>query len=689
MRKLLLLLVILGIQALSGDLFADNQVQTGELVCWQFAYDANDNLDSYEATKEVKYLEAAEKSYDSVVARILKDPDGYPGTIGPVTDGPETDPRWADTLIGDSLVAKPLLRFAEIVNADPKLKSRWEAKAQSYIDLSIKMCWEKWNHRDCYYEDASGFGSYHTHQLALEKEDLTKWVPRPELLFSLNLNKHYQAAVVFTRLWRLTGRVEFKKRAIAIFSRAKAMWRYYPEQDRVVWNFWMPHGAYDIEGTAPKSWVAVHPERPGYQAGEVADWVEAYDSGIVFEKIDLERIIRTNLWMAGGDPTVGNVQWKNADGTSNAGCLWTALARFDDKIFKATETQLSAKPSTLPALEYLKNVTEKRLGWNRLYVQDESKVEISRPPLQPGEALTMAIPLPNTLEIANSDRIKLATQTRAAGKLVIDLLSEDGKSELGNLASIDVPGELFYSAPLWDGKNPKTMTKTSGNYLIRWTLNNEVRTWPVVVKVGVLKEKKTATALTPGSTLKVNFEGALDPKICILKSAAVSEEQSHEGKKSLKIDDNQEALIVFGEQDNLPVRISFWIYDGGETRGATAANGACWGVQTAVGDKFVFTQIWRSYLDGDHRYCWINSGENQFFSPHLSVFGRTKGWSQWVLDFSNPSKPLISNASKESPALEPVKFIPASGATSIYLRGGCSPIYVDDIVVEYPMTVSR
>jgi len=684
MRKILLLAVIIGIQTLSVELSAANQVQTGELVCWQFAYNANDNLDSYEATKDVKYLEAAEKSYDSMVARLLKDPDGYPGTIGPVTDAPETDLRWADTLIGDSLLAKPLLRFAEIVNTDPKLKSRWGAKAKSYIDLSIQMCWDKWNHRGCYNEDGSGFGSFHTHQFALQKEDLTKWVPRPELLISLNLNKHYQAAVVFTRLWRLTGRVEFKKRAIAIFSRAKAMWRYYPEQDRVVWNFWMPHGAYDIEGTAPKSWVAVHPERPGYQAGEVADWVEAYDSGLVFEQIDLERIIRTNHWMAGGDPTAGNIRWKNADGTTGAGCLWTALARFDDKICKATETQLAAKPSTLPALEYLKNVTEKRLGWKRLYVKDESKVEISRPPLQPGVALTMTIALPNTLEIANSDRIKLATQTRAAGKLVIDLLSEDGKSVLGNLASIEATGSQLYSAPTWDGTNPKTKTKTPGNYLIRWTLNNEVRTWPVVVKVGQLREKKTAMALTPGSTLKINFEGALDPKICLLKSSTVSEAQAHEGKKSLKVDDNQEAQIVFGEQDNLPVRISFWIYDGGEKHGNTPANGAVWGLQTASGDKFVFSQTWRSYCDGDNRYAWFNSGENQFFSPHPSAFGRAKGWSQWVFDFRNPKQPLISNGDKESPAIEPAKLIPASGATSIYVRGGCYPVYIDDIVVEYP-----
>ncbi len=28
------------------------------------------------------------------------------------------------------------------------------------------------------------------------------------------------------------------------------MWRYFRDEDRVVWNFWMPQGPYDIEGKA-------------------------------------------------------------------------------------------------------------------------------------------------------------------------------------------------------------------------------------------------------------------------------------------------------------------------------------------------------------------------------------------------------------------------------------------------------
>ena len=272
---------------------------TGEQFCWIFAYTAEDYLDGYEAYKDVKYLEKAEKFYDDAIARLLKDPDGYPGTIGPDLDVVGGGSHlWADTLVGDALVGRAIVRFACIVREDPALEARWGAKAQSYIDLATKMCWEKWNHRGCYYEDACGYGSYHTHPFAIDEKDPSKWVPRQQHLISDNLNKHYTMSIVLARLWRLTGNPEFKKRIMAIEGRAKAMWRYFPADGRVVWNYWMPHGPYDMQGSAPASWVGVHPERPGYQACEVRDWLEIYDSGLVFEKIDFERMIRTNYWMA-------------------------------------------------------------------------------------------------------------------------------------------------------------------------------------------------------------------------------------------------------------------------------------------------------------------------------------------------------------------------------------------------------
>jgi len=296
--------------------------------------------------------------------------------------------------------------------------------------------------------------------------------------------------------------------------------------------------------------------------------------------------------------------------------------------------------------------------------------------------------VPNTLEIANADRVKLTAQTRAVGKLAVDLMSADGKELFGTLASVDVSANSGYTTISWDGTNPKAKAKAPGSYLVRWTLNNEVRTWPVVVRAGEARKAKTTTSsLKQGDKLEVDFEKALDPARCILEGAKTSEEQAHGGKKSLKLEDGQQARILFGDQDNLPVRISMWVYDEGKTFGTSTLNGGAWGVKTADGDKFVIRQCWRKYLDGDNRYAWINSGENQFFELHPVRAERQKGWSQWVFDFTNPQKLSVSCNGKELGALEPAKYVPSTGATALFFLGGDSKagtIYIDDVSVEYP-----
>ncbi len=647
----------------------------GEASAWHAAYYANDFLTAYKAYSNVKWLEEAEKFYDFLITKLSKDPDGYEGWIGQ-TIGKTAGIRM-DALVGDAILLEPMTLWAEIVLKDPKLKERFGAKAKKYVKLARRIIWEKYNHRNCYYEDA-GYGGYNTGTKRIDAKT-GKWVNRPGSQISDNLNKHYSAGMVLLRLWRIDPRPEYKERIIKIFSRAKAMWRYYRDEDRVVWNFWMPQGPYDIEGTAPRSWVAVHPKRSGYQAGEVHDWVEVYDSGLVFTRKDIERIIRTNHWMM-------DHGYKSADGTSKAGTLWGALARFDERIRKAHEkrTAKGRNAKQQIAHAYLKNVTMKQLGWKRLYVDDPKKVETVDPPLGDGKHIAMAIAIPSTVEVINDARIKLVTQTRVAGTLKLELLSKDGKEVLGQVATKKVGGKSEYSAPLWDGTNPKTGRKDFGEYLMRWSLNGESRVWPVAVKKGIKRKKTTPDPLKPGESITDGFEGK-PHKRWKPGRAEVSNEQAHSGKKSLKLSSGASAKLILGEYEDLPVRISFWVYDPGKRFGKRTQNGAMWGVQTAAGDKFVVRATWRRYLNGDKDYAWFNSGENQFFTPHPARTGRAKGWSQWVFDFSRNGKAVITRNGKPL-GNRKEKFIPG-GAVALYFASSspaAGPLYIDDVKVEYP-----
>ena len=646
---------------------------TGEQFCWHAAASgASAYLRAYQAYRDPRWLDAAVEYYDFYLGKLQTDPDGYEGWIGdPIShNGTELS---TDALVGDAILCGPLVAFAEIVKQDPNLQERFGKTARRYQELATRIIWEKWNKRGCYYQDGAGWGSYHAYAKRIDRKT-NQWVEVPSEAISDNLNKHYSAALVLLRLWRITGNEKFKERVIQIYGRAKTLWRYFPAEDRIVWNFWMPHGPYDLEGRAPKSWVAVHPSRAGYQAGEVEDFVEVYDSGLVFEQADFERIIKTNHWMADGL----DGKWRSADGTSAAGTLWSALARFDDKIRTKYEAQLAKEGLAGQInLAYLKSVMARAPGWQRVYVSDQAKVQVVKAPLQPGRDLSMTVIIPDVVEVADNGHVQLATQTRAAGKLKIELLDAAEKEVLGTLATIDAAAGTEYNAPLWDGTNPKTGKKDLGEYRIRWTLGNESRTAPVWVKQGVPRQQEKRPAFHPGEKITCDFEGPLDKRWTV-EQAVLSTEQSHSGKQSLQI--NRTAQLKFGQDNDLPVKVTLWVFDNGANNGP---NGPAWGIITGTGDKFCLRQMWRPYLNGDKTYSWLNTGENQWFSPHPAGVNRQAGWMEWIFDFTNPQNITVTGGGTPVKGLTP-KFTPAGAAGIYLLNGNAGKLFVDDVTVEYP-----
>ena len=189
--------------------------------------------------------------------------------------------------------------------------------------------------------------------------------------------------------------------------------------------------------------------------------------------------------------------------------------------------------------------------------------------------------------------------------------------------------------------------------------------------------------LTAGQTITLNFEDALDSRWHV-EGAAASAEQFHGGKKSLKLIQGQSALLRFGGDDDLPVKISFWMFDNGKKLGNKTATGGAWGVKTADGDTFALRTCWRTYHDGDSDYAWFNTGEMEWFSPHPASIPRIPGWSEWVFDFTDRANPKMTGGGKAVDHLIP-KYLP-HGAVALFFCGGdgdAGPLYIDDINVEF------
>lgn len=467
----------------------------GELFCWHASNRAESLLNGYEVTGDARWLEEAQGYYDFLLTRLTRDPDGREGWIGRSiwhAPGKRDLSAWrTDAVVGDAILLAPLVRFAEIVKDDPALASRFGAAADRYVEKARKIGWEKWNARGTYYRDASGYGSYRMPDQMIDVQS-GRWVRSPVPVQSENLNKHSAMAIVMLRLWRVTGEPMFRDRASEIFSRLKALFRYYPEEDRVVWNFWMPHGSYDLADGKLRSWVGVHPSRPAYQAEEVARMVEAYDSGVVFDDADLRRLIRTNHFMM---PATPGGKWRSADGSSESGKLWSSLARFDPAIRATWREALTASDKSNDRLDlaYDDAVTAKHLSWTRRLVKHGVAISAFDRAPQPGVALAATVLIPDRLDLAATDsRVSLVTQTKAAGELVIELLEGNGRRVLSELWRQTVPAVATISLPQWDGQLPREGRRAEpGRYLVRWRLNGEIRTEKLLLTA-------PATELAPG-----------------------------------------------------------------------------------------------------------------------------------------------------------------------------------------------
>jgi hypothetical protein len=480
----------------------------GELFCWHARIGADDLVLGYETTGDVRWLEQAVRYFDFLIGRLAKDPDGYEGWIGHtiwhVTKRADHSAYRADTKVGDALLLQPMLRFAELVKADPALADRFGAAARQYVDLAIRIGWEKWNGRGVYYRDASGLGSYRINPRFIDAKTW-QWVPAPVFPHSENLNKHSAMAIVMLRLWRITGRVEFRTRAEEIMARLKHLFRLLPEEDRVIWNFWMPHGPHDLKGDKVASWMDVHPNRPSYQSEEVARMVEMYDSGLVFDRDDMRRLVNTNLAMM---PAEANGQWRSANGATTAGKIWPSLARFDERIRERWMQTLrgSDKPKDRLELAYAENVVARQPDRNRLHVTDESQVRVHAHAPQPGRALSATVLIPNRLVtgLEPPDVVRIVTQTRGKGHLKIELLAADGQRVLGTLHEGPAAANGAVSVPTWDGTNPATGLREAGDYVVRWTLGDEVRTEKIVVETGPVARPAVSASAHQGDHVPAN-----------------------------------------------------------------------------------------------------------------------------------------------------------------------------------------
>jgi hypothetical protein len=233
----------------------------------------------------------------------------------------------------------------------------------------------------------------------------------------------------------------------------------------------------------------VHPER-AYAAGEVGQMVEAYNTGIVFDKTDMERLVNTNLKiMWNGDkanPHYSNSNWKlpmplGPDGkplppevNSAAARLWTGLSQFSQEI-RDLEGGRGGRGRGASA-------TERPVTFDRLYCAEKDAKVFDWPYYHSDKSLTVAAVLPSIVKKGES-AILLCKARIPQDPFEIALCSADGKEKILVIHQGKIDGGLdglvgIFVLP-WDPASSKTPLK--GDYRIRWTGVDGYREFPITI----------------------------------------------------------------------------------------------------------------------------------------------------------------------------------------------------------------
>jgi len=299
--------------------------------CWVILPQASMLLTAYETTGDLKYLDLFVETFANMRAAMTKGPDGYLGWYGkahPVFFDPEDPDRKVDNVITGFRAVAVLARFLELAAGDPDLSSKYARQRTEYLDLMEHHMVRKWDARgNCV--DLGKTGAVYRAHAAYKPTRAHLTLPH---------NMHSIIVRGLLPLYRVTGKDEYMTRAVKLGTRFKRCLTL--KDGHYQWNYWDPAGAWDVHPSDAATWKHwIGPEHTGaYYSSTLSQAVVLYHHGVVFDKTDIERFVKTQtevVW--NGD--LENPRWARADGSvkekyTQGPYMCVDLAPFSEKVYR-------------------------------------------------------------------------------------------------------------------------------------------------------------------------------------------------------------------------------------------------------------------------------------------------------------------------------------------------------------------
>ncbi len=300
-----------------------------EKITWEACMYIGMPLSAWRLTGDTRYLDVFVSLTDMLCESLREGPDGFQGWYGlplPLFRHPDHPEREVDVILTSFEFTHMIAEFAQVVRGDEAL-AEYAPAADRYLALAEDHLVAKWDARGNYKDFGELGGVYITHgDLKPTKAHLTQ----PH-------NKNSKIAQALVGLYRATGDDQYLRRAIKLSTRFKRCLTLV--DDHYKWDYWDPAGEWDINPEDPAAWKhwinAEH--RGGYYSLSASQAMIMYEMGLVFDREDIDRFVRTQTQVCwNGD--YDNPVWKLTSGVVaekprySPPYLCTWLAPFDDTV---------------------------------------------------------------------------------------------------------------------------------------------------------------------------------------------------------------------------------------------------------------------------------------------------------------------------------------------------------------------
>lgn len=302
-------------------------VEEPEMLCWLELKRMQLSLTAYELSADVTHLRDFTAALANLRATLKRGPDGFLAWRGrPIK--PSINPDRPDAEIDEiqcSFRAVGVIsRFVEIVDRHATLEKEFGGERAALVDLMEQHLVKMWEARGYWADLGERGGVYRNHALIPVKGGISLPWEKLEIMVDGLLHLH-----------RVTGNDEHLRKAIMIGTWMKRTLQL--RDGRYAWYNWVPAGKWDIHPTNPgrwKSWIGRSPISAWHDA-EVNLMVSLYHHDVVFDRTDIDRIVKTQMEVCwNGDeakPVYLNVDGKPSD-RPNQRYLAIALTPFNEKL---------------------------------------------------------------------------------------------------------------------------------------------------------------------------------------------------------------------------------------------------------------------------------------------------------------------------------------------------------------------